>query len=179
MKKLRTLSALIFALVLLPALEAAHWKETLKAALPLLGHRNWIVVADSAYPRQVSPGVQTIPTGATQETVTQAVLEALAATRHVKPLIYLDEELAYVPEDAAPGVSAYRESLNRLLAGAQISRLPHEQIIGKLDGAGRTFQILLLKTNMTIPYTSVFFELECGYWDAASEKRLRELMSKN
>jgi hypothetical protein len=29
---------------------------------------------------------------------------------------------------------------------------------------------------MTIPYTSVFFELECGYWDAASEKRLRELI---
>ena len=63
-----------------------------------------------------------------------------------------------------------------LLAGAQISRLPHEQIIGKLDAAGKTFQVLLLKTNMTIPYTSVFFELECGYWDAASEKRLRELV---
>jgi hypothetical protein len=176
MKKLIPLLSLVLSLAFLPALPAADWKETLKASLPLLGHRNWVVVADAAYPWQVSPGVQTIPTGATQEEVVQVVLEALAATKHVKPTIYLDQELAYVPEDAAPGISAYREKLAGLLAGAQISRLPHEQIIGKLDAAGKTFQVLLLKTNMTIPYTSVFFELECGYWDAASEKRLRELI---
>jgi hypothetical protein len=27
---------------------------------------------------------------------------------------------------------------------------------------------------MTIPYTSVFFELDCGYWNAAAEQRLRK-----
>jgi hypothetical protein len=176
MKKIITLLSLTLALAFIPVLQAADWKETLKTSLPLLGHRNWIVVADAAYPWQVSPGVQTVPTGATQEEVTKAVLKALAATKHVKPTIYLDQELAYVPEDTAPGISTYREKLAGLLAGAPISRLPHDHIIAKLDGAGKTFQILLLKTNMTIPYTSVFFELECGYWDAASEKRLRELI---
>jgi hypothetical protein len=30
---------------------------------------------------------------------------------------------------------------------------------------------------MTIPYTSVFFELDCGYWSAAAEQRLRKAMS--
>jgi hypothetical protein len=29
---------------------------------------------------------------------------------------------------------------------------------------------------MTIPYTTVFFELDCGYWNAAAEDRLRQAM---
>jgi hypothetical protein len=29
---------------------------------------------------------------------------------------------------------------------------------------------------MTIPYTSVFFELDCGYWNAEAEVRLRQAM---
>jgi len=161
------------ALTLLPVLQAEDWKETLKISLPLLGHRNWIVIADSAYPWQVSPGVKTIDTGATQEEVTRTVLEALAGTKHVKPTIYIDHELEFVPEDAAPGVSAYRKNLAAILAGSEISKLPHEQIIAKLDEAGKTFHVLLLKTNMTIPYTSVFLQLECGYWNSDAEKRLR------
>ena len=41
-------------------LAADNWKETLRKELPLLGHRNWIVVADSAYPLQTAPGIETI-----------------------------------------------------------------------------------------------------------------------
>jgi hypothetical protein len=33
---------------------------------------------------------------------------------------------------------------------------------------------LIVKTDMTIPYTSVFFELDCGYWNAGAEERLRQ-----
>lgn len=165
------------ALTLLPTLQAEDWKDTLKESLPLLGHRNWIVIADSAYPWQVSPGVKTIDTGATQEEVTRTVLEALAGTTHVKPTIYIDHELEFVPEDAAPGVTAYRKNLDAILAGSEISKLPHEQIIAKLDEAGKTFHVLLLKTNMTIPYTSVFLQLECGYWNSDAEKRLRAALS--
>lgn len=164
------------ALLLPPSLHAADWKETLNETLPLLGHRNWIVIADSAYPWQVSPGVTTINTGATQEEVTTAVLQSLSGTKHVKPMISIDRELEFVPEDAAPGVSAYREKLAGILAGSEITKLPHEEIIAKLDEAGKTFHVLLLKTNMTIPYTSVFLQLECGYWNAGAEKRLRDAM---
>jgi len=32
--------------------------------LPLFGHRNWIVVADSAYPAHSMPGIETIVSGA-------------------------------------------------------------------------------------------------------------------
>ena len=49
--------------------------------------------------------------------------------------------------------------------------LPHEEIIAKLDRAGELFRVLIVKTNMRIPYTSVFFELDCGYWNAQAEKK--------
>jgi hypothetical protein len=54
-----------------------------------------------------------------------------------------------------------------------MKQLPHDEIIAKLDKSAEVFQVLILKTTMTIPYTSVFFELDCGYWSAAAEKRLR------
>jgi len=31
------------------------WKKTLKERVPVYGHRNWIVVADWAYPQQEQP----------------------------------------------------------------------------------------------------------------------------
>ena len=42
--------------------------------------------------------------------------------------------------------------------------------------AGKTFKVLLIKTTLTKPYTSVFFQLECGYWNAEAEKSLRDAM---
>jgi hypothetical protein len=43
----------------------------------------------------------------------------------------------------------------------------------------KTFHVLVLKTNMKIPYMSVFIRLECGYWSAEAEKRLREKMAQH
>ncbi len=62
------------------------------------------------------------------------------------------------------------------LTGPEIRVLPHEEIIAKLDRAGELFRVLVVKTNMRIPYTSVFFELDCGYWNAQAEKQLRAAM---
>jgi hypothetical protein len=63
-----------------------------------------------------------------------------------------------------------------LLTGLAVRVFPHEQIIGKLDRAGELFCVLIVKTNLRIAYTSVFFELECGYWNAQAEKKLRAAM---
>jgi hypothetical protein len=60
------------------------------------------------------------------------------------------------------------------LGGSNPKRLAHEQIIDKLDHSAQTFRILIIKTEFTIPYTSVFFELDCGYWNAEAERNLRE-----
>ncbi|MGB8260677.1 MAG: RbsD/FucU domain-containing protein [Terracidiphilus sp.] len=151
------------------------WQERLRELLPLFGHRNWIVVADAAYPAQANPGIETIATGAEQLDVVRAVAAATASCSHVRARILVDAELAHVSETDAPGIGAYREALREQLAGAE--SLPHEQIIHKLDEAASLFRVLLLKTTVTIPYTSVFFELDCGYWSAEAEERLRQAIS--
>ena len=146
-----------------------------------MGHRNWIAVVDSAYPLQTSGGIETVETGADQLDVVQTVLDSIGKSRHVRPVIFTDAELKAVPESDAAGVTAYRESLSKLLSEVQGGKMeaqamPHEDIIAKLDEAGKTFHILVLKSTMTIPYTSVFIQLDCGYWTGEQEKRLRERM---
>ena len=160
-----------------------HWSTRLNELLPMLGHRNWIAIVDSAYPLQVSPGIETIETDANQLEVVHRVLHEVAGTKHVRPVIFTDAELNLVPESDAPGVTYYRDSLNHYLegfegGGLEVQSLPHEQIISKLDDAGQKFHVLVLKTRMTIPYTSVFVRLDCAYWTDEQEKRLREKMPK-
>ena len=149
------------------------WRATLEERLPLLGHRNWIVVADSAYPWQASAGIETIDTGSDHVAVVRGVLEAIAGSRHVRPVVHLDAELPFVPGVHAPGIASCREALAGALGGLATVSLPHEDIIGLLDEAGRAFRILLLKTTLALPYTSVFVRLDCGYWSAEAEAALR------
>jgi L-fucose mutarotase/ribose pyranase (RbsD/FucU family) len=156
---------------------AQSWRAVLNEELPLMGHRNWIAIVDSAYPLQTSAGVETIETDSDQLEVVKAVLDQLAHTKHVRPRVFTDAELKVVPESDAKGVTAYREALAGVLGAATTQTLPHEEIIAKLDEAGKTFHVLVLKTRMTIPYTSVFMPLECGYWSDDAEKRLRAAMA--
>lgn len=154
-----------------------NWRARLHQELPLLGHRNWIAVVDSAYPLQTSAGIETVETDADQLDVVKAVLDEVTKAKHVRSVVFTDAELQVVPESDAAGVTAYREAVAKLLGKADAQSLPHEEIIAKLDEAGKTFHILVLKTKLTIPYTSVFMRLDCGYWTAEQEKRLREKMS--
>lgn len=149
------------------------WRFTLDERLPLLGHRNWIVVADAAYPWQSSAGIETIVTGQDHVAVVRGVLEAIAGSRHVRPVVHLDAELPFVAEAHAPGVTACREALAGALGELATASLPHEDLIGILDEAGRAFRILLLKTTLALPYTSVFVRLDCGYWSVEAEAALR------
>jgi D-ribose pyranose/furanose isomerase RbsD len=157
-------------------IDSDDWKKKLRQELPLLGHRNWIVVVDAAYPWQVAPGIETICAAAEPLAVVKQVLAELAKAKHVQPVIYTDAEMKFVAEKNAAGISAYRDALARLLAGQKVQVRPHEQIISQLDAAGKTFKVLIIKTPLTLPYTSVFFQLECGYWTAESEQALRQAM---
>lgn len=186
-------SLALAVIILLPAFGTAadkpgmnppkEWQTRLAKELPLLGHRNWIAVVDSAYPLQTSAGIETVNTGADHLEVVRTVLAAVAHSRHVRPVIFTDAELKAIPEGDAKGVSDYRQALASLLSQAgkgkiEAQSLPHEEIISKLDDAGKTFHVLVLKTRMTIPYTSVFVRLDCGYWSDEQEKALREAMAK-
>jgi L-fucose mutarotase/ribose pyranase (RbsD/FucU family) len=149
------------------------WEDRLNTLLPLYGHRNWIVVADAAYPAQSSAGIETIVAEAKQISVVRTVAKAINAAKHLRANVYVDQEIDFVSESDAPGIADFRLQLEDILQDAHPSRLPHEQIIHKLDQAAQLFRILIVKTDMTIPYTSVFFELDCGYWNAEAEERLR------
>ena len=154
------------------------WKQRLAAELPLLGHRNWIVVADSAYPAQTRPGIETIYAGGDHVDAVRAVLEAVDAAKHVDAVPMIDAELAAVAEADAPGVEAFRKNLDRLLEGRPVQTMPHEDIIRQLDETARLFRILVIKTDMTVPYTSVFVQLDCGYWSPEKEARLRRALEQ-
>jgi len=153
------------------------WERRLHELLPLYGHRNWIVVADAAYPAQSREGIETIVAGCDQLAAVRTVLDAIVAASHVRANVYLDREIEFVREDDAPGIDEYRRELNAALYGSRAHRLPHEQIIARLDKAAELFHVLIVKTDMTIPYTSVFFELDCGYWSAEAEERLRDVIA--
>lgn len=171
------LAALLVSLLQTAPLAAqSNWQARVAQAMPLMGHRNWILIVDSAYPLQSSPGVETIETNASHLDVLRYVLGAVNNSIHVRPLIYMDAELPFVPDDDAPGASAYREQIQRILSDYKIASLPHERVISQIDETSKEFHVLILKTTMTIPYSSVFIRLDCKYWSDEAEKRMRARM---
>lgn len=155
----------------------ADWQKVLAERLPAYGHRNWIVVADSAYPSQAKDGIETVVADADQVQVLEFVLAALAKSKHVTPIVHTDTELNYLDDVQAAGVEGYRARLAAIFKDKVIEALPHEKIIERLDAVSRTFRVLIIKTNMTIPYTSVFLQLDCAYWGPDAEKGLRAKMA--
>jgi len=160
------------------ATPAPDWRAELKAKLPALGHRNWIVVADSAYPSQSREGITTIVTGEGQTETLKAVLQLIGECKHIKPNIYEDKELEFVSDEDAKGVLAYQIALKTILKDAPVTVEPHESIIAKLDEAAKTFNVIILKTDMVFPYSSVFINLDCAYWDDEKQARLKKALTK-
>lgn len=174
-----TSCALLFASTgALAQQSSGAWRAVLEQRLPLYGHRNWIVIADSAYPAQSRDGIETIVSNADHLQVLQTVMAALYASKHVRANIYTDRELSAIAESDAPGISSYRDQLSAYFSSLKLGTPPtnnllHEQIIQKLDQVSKTFRVLIIKTKMTLPYTSVFLELNCAYWSPEAEERLR------
>lgn len=176
MKFLLALFLLGVSSVPMNAANPVPWQTKVQQELPLLGHRNWIVIVDSAYPLQTSPGIETVETGNDQLTVVREVLKSIAHARQVRPVVFMDAELPFVREEDAPGVTRYRGEIKNALGGLPVHSLLHEQLIQQMNQTSNSFHILILKTTLTIPYTSVFLRLDCKYWSDAAELKLRQDM---
>ncbi len=154
------------------------WRQMLDERLPYFGENNWIVVADSAFPLRSTLGIETIISSDSHVNTVRQVLDLLSKQVHVKPVVYTDLELEHVAEQDAPGISAYRQLLSGLLekffAEPPAKVNYHTSMIRTIDEAAKTCDVLIIKTNMALPYTPVFFELKAGYWSDEAEKRLRE-----
>lgn len=151
------------------------WQEVLREKLPLLGHRNWIVVTDMAYPLQSKNGILTLYAEEPYEEVLTYVRQTLEKAPHVYPHVCQDQELSSLKEELCPGIEAFRQEVRQVLSGVSVTTVPHEQLIARLDSASQLFQVIIIKTNLAKPYTSTFFELDCKYWNAEKQKSLSAL----
>lgn len=154
-------------------LEKQEWKSQVEQTLKVFGHRNWIVIADGAYPEQSNPAIKTITIDANQLEAVSFLSQLIEEAKHVDANIFIDKEMAFVPEKDAIGIESYRNNLNKTLEGKPVKTMLHEDIIQELDASAKLFNVLIIKTDLAIPYTSVFFQLECGYWNADAEKNMR------
>jgi len=174
--KLRYLLAPLILLATAPLHAQSGWQERLVQGLPILGHGNWIVIADPAYPLETSSGIDVVATGLNQTDLLTAVLHVLSGARHVRPVFFTDAELPYVAEEDANGIGSYRAQLTSILRGGEVTSLPQDQVEAKVETAALRYHVLVLKSTTLLPYTAVYIELESGYWTADAERRLRAAM---
>jgi len=155
------------------------WKTQLNLQLQLLGHRNWILVVDKAFPAQNAAGIVTINTGESLLPVLQYTLDQINSSTHVKPLIFTDKELNYISVAQVPEIEKFKTKLFEMIPKEQAQIMLHDSVFVKIAKASELFRIVVLKTEQVIPYSSVFLQLDCKYWPAENEKQLRESMRNN
>ena len=150
------------------------WQSRFEEMLPLLGHRNWIVITDMAYPLQSGQGIVTVYADQPYLEVLKTVVGKIKEAPHVFAHVYNDKELEFITEDMVPGIGELRSGM-RSICGPEAESVMHEQLISRLDDAGKLFTVLIIKTPQTVPYTTTFFELDCAYWDANRQSALDAL----
>lgn len=158
-----------------------NWKEQFREVLPLLGHRNWILVVDKAYPLQSAEGMTVLNSGEPMQDALGEVLKEVAAAPHIRPIVYTDAELDVLEESFCKGITGVRRQIYSAIEHYGIKdhqTILHDKVFAKLDAASKLFQVVVVKTESLLPYTSVFIELDCGYWAASQEKQLRDKMAQ-
>lgn len=160
-----------------PSASAQSWQSHLKDEVSLMGHRNWILIVDSAYPEQVGPGIETVETNADQLDVVRQVLTMIKDSIHVRPILFMDAELPFVSDKKAPGISTYRTQMGSLLHDYEVHSSLHQSLIDEVAKDGAEYHVLILKSQLAVPYSSVFIHLDCKYWSAGDERELRAAMS--
>lgn len=142
----------------------------------LLGHRNWILIVDKAFPLQAIDGLSMVYAEDELLDVLEYTLGRIEKNNHIKPVLYTDKELDFLNQDLVPGIDSYKSSLKKVIGKSNVQVLLHDSVFVKIDEASKLFKTLVIKTNQVIPYSSVFIELDCDYWSMEKETQLRKLM---
>jgi D-ribose pyranose/furanose isomerase RbsD len=173
---------LVFAPVLLSGCglfnQGNNWRGALAAQTAQLGYRNWIVVAEASFPAHSRPGVRQINANEEIPVVVDEVLRTLEQTEHVTPRIYVSREMRVVENDYAPGIDEFRKQLQGAMHAHETTELEQQSLMTLMEDTTKSFEILVIRTTTALPYTSVFMELQPGYWNADSESRLREQLER-
>ena len=156
----------------------SSWQAAVDRQAAQLGYRNWIVIAEASFPAHNRPGLRQVSASVEVPEALDYVLTTLEQTENVRPQIYLTRELRSVENDFAPGIDNLRERLEASLHGHEPTQLDQQSLLTLLEDANRSFDVLVIRTTTALPYSSVFIELQPGYWDVDSETRLRERIER-
>jgi len=154
-----------------------EWRPEFKKELSLIGHRNWILIVDKAFPAQTAAGIMTIDTGEGLLDVTSYILQQIESSTHVKPIVYTDKELGFISHEMVKDVDSFRKSLDETIGKYNPQVIMHDSVFVKIDHASKLFKVLVLKTEGIIPYSSIFIELDCKYWSEENELLLRNIIA--
>lgn len=157
-----------------PDLEEEGWKAAVDKQVAQLGYRNWIVVAEASFPAYNRLGVRQVNADVEIPEALDYVLHVMERTENTRPNVYVARELRSVENDYAPGIQPFRERITGALHGHETTQIDHQSLLLLLEDANRSFDVLIIRTQTALPYSSVYLELLPGYWDADSEQRLRE-----
>lgn len=150
------------------------WQGAVDWQVAQLGYRNWIVIAEASFPAHSRTGVRQVTAPVEVPEALDYVLQSLERTENVRPQVHLTRELRTVENDFAPGIDTLRSRIQSALHGHETTELDQQSLLTLLEDANRSFDVLVIRTQTALPYSSVFLELRPGYWDAESESRLRE-----
>ncbi len=155
----------------------SDWRQRFGEVLPAYGHRNWILISDAAYPAQVG-AIEVLATGGDHLAIVREVMDALRAASHVRPVVRLDAELQFVTDDLVAGADGLRAELLAYMSDLEPEWMLHANLIERLGEVAQKFPVLVLKTTGMVPYSSVFVELDCGYWSPEQEAEMRRRMAE-
>ena len=154
------------------------WEAAVQRQAGQLGYRNWIVIAEASFPAHSRAGVRQVTAPVDVPDALDYVLKTLEQTETVRPQIYVSRELRSVENDFAPGIDELRKTLKNSFHGHEPTELDQQSLLTLLEDANRSFDVLVIRTTTALPYSSVFLELQPGYWDVDSETRLREKIER-
>lgn len=158
--------------------KSPDWVKKVDTEVAKLGNFNWVVVADPAFPSLNREGTTVIALEKNTAEVLQQVFNSMESHGHVQPKIYLSTESKALSESETPGITDFRRARDETLRGREARYLANDALELLLLDAESKYRVLVIKTNSLIPYSSVFMELENGYWDAESESALRKRMKR-
>lgn len=150
------------------------WIKTMNQEVAKLGAGNWIVVAESAYPTPKDSSIKVIAVDASVPEVLYELFETFEAEGHVWSKIYTLREFEHLKEKITPGIQNFKSARTKAINDRKKQEITSEVAKLLFQSSSKEYRSLLIKTNSNIPYSSVFLELETGYWDRESEQKMRK-----
>ena len=152
------------------------WGGVVSREVNALGSGNWIVIAESSFPVVSRRGVRTVVVDTEIPELVDYVVNELEKSETVTPSFSTARELPFVKNDRAPGIDEFRKLLRESLHGHEVRQMDNRSLTLLTHSDAAKYAVLVFKTKSALPYSSVFIELDSGYWDRKSEDNLRRDM---